>query len=171
MKQSHLAAVLGVSPAMVSKMKAAGMPCTSAAEAKAWRQANLSLGHTKALRIDYLCREPDPAAVLRRLKTFGEAAAIELEAGRFGELADDLRETMRSLPAEHRPHLAMPAAVWDALIPAAVVEELRAPPDDGERPATPEDAEEVGQVVYGLACGELVIRPRRRRAGVRVGGV
>lgn len=167
MKQSHLAAVLGVSPAAVSKCKAAGMPCTSVAAAKAWRRANLSIGHTKAQRIDYLCREPDPAPLLRRLKTLGEAAALELAAGRFHELADDLREAMRSLPREHRAQLAMPAAVWDALITPPVVETLRALNGEGGPAATPEEEEEAGSVIYGLACGELVPRPRRRSVAPR----
>lgn len=50
--QKELAAALGLSGAMVSKLAARGMPTDSAELAKRWRNRNLQRGRTKGVRID-----------------------------------------------------------------------------------------------------------------------
>lgn len=44
--QRKLADMLGISPSLVTRYKAAGMPVSSAAAAQAWRQTNLHPGRT-----------------------------------------------------------------------------------------------------------------------------
>jgi transcriptional regulator with XRE-family HTH domain len=49
--QTALAQALGLSQAMVSKLKAMGMPVTSVEAAQAWRSKNLDPSYTKFNRM------------------------------------------------------------------------------------------------------------------------
>lgn len=52
MKQKELAALLGISPASVSKLKRQGMPVDSPERAQRWRKRNLEPGRIKGTRFD-----------------------------------------------------------------------------------------------------------------------
>ena len=109
MTQAELARQLGISGAMVSKLRRRGMPTHSLEEAKAWRARNLDPGLTKEMRRPDLVptRRDDEVAVVNEL---GRLAHRDFD--RYGEL---LRGAFLALATEQQDQVVLELEVWDAL--------------------------------------------------------
>lgn len=165
--QAALARELGISPPAVVKLKAQGMPCHDADAARAWRAANLQAGR---VRPD---PGPSPATLLKRVHDLAELAQRALGINRLDTMADELRLALHAVPKDHRPGVVLSFDLWRALIGphacavldhgAAMYPEgeggTQAPDDnDGAAQEGDDEATEVGDVVYALACGEAFVR-------------
>ena len=145
MLHKDLAAALGISGAMVSRLAKRGMPVDSLERAERWRARHLEPARTKAWRMG--AASPPPAAPIASFASIAattlhqvyDLAAIGAELlplGRFHLLEPHLRAALRGLPPHARDALmiampaeadagscadacttdAVPLAVWDALL-------------------------------------------------------
>lgn len=171
--QTEIAAELGLSKAALSKLKKAGMPVHSADAARAWRAAHL---HPGRVRDD---PGPSPRTLIERASALIPLACQALEAGRFDLVAGELRRAMRAVPVSHRAAVSIPLELWEALIGAATVADIREgaakhaaataqtptpagvhdPQDAIDGDAHMSDAECGGNFLYSLACGETRLLP------------
>lgn len=142
MLRKDLAADLGISGAMVSKLAKRGMPTDSLERAQRWRKRHLEPGRVKGSRFDpnYTAPPaPEPAApppaaptppsaadVARKLTREAEVAAkcvgIALRVDGLASippLIAELRDGLRELPDGADP--AMPVRVWVALLDWALL--------------------------------------------------
>lgn len=104
MNQGELAEALGISAAMVSKLKRRGMPVHSLSAARAWRLANLLPGYTKENRaITY----GDPAEAVAAL---GPRALADWPG--YGER---LRAAYLALRPTAQERVRLDVRVWDRL--------------------------------------------------------
>jgi hypothetical protein len=172
LSQRKLARALGISPAMVTKHKQIGMPTHSIGAACEWRRRNLDPGLVKNARQPIYC-----APVGRSLTSSRPADNLDREQRRMLRLIFDfvawrasedfatwggpLRYVMRGLPESMRGEVGLAWATWEALVGKEVVERLRRPNeyDNETGPLKPGVPADVGAAMYGLACGELVLRP------------
>ena len=161
MNQKQLAAALGISPQMVSKLAKRGMPCDTVERAERWRRRHLEPARMKGMRIDSTA---PPAAV----KSPGPAAPHALQrqlVARLGKLAEvdfaryeaELRAAFRAVHPPLRVDIELPQAVFDALI-ADVYAVVR---PGGAPPAAPpvlsaSDAELLAHFWAAVAAGEIV---------------
>ncbi|MCL4689519.1 MAG: hypothetical protein KJ007_13240 [Burkholderiales bacterium] len=168
--QQDLAHALGISSAMVSRLKRRGMPTSSVAAAIEWRRRNLDPAqlHEAAVRRG----RTNPAGraaprvepvdngdqALAQIVLLAAAAAAGFE--RWGER---LREAMAALPRARWGDVRLPPALWEQLLGPYAVEVL-----DAERAVAGEHAtarreddpdDFVGDVVYGLAAGLYRLLP------------
>jgi hypothetical protein len=156
-QKTRLAAELGISQAMVTKLAKRGMPADDADAARRWRTAHLSGSRMRP--------DPGPSAdtLLQRAQTLADLAAAALERHQLGLVANDLRLAMHLVPASHRGRLVQSFALWSALIGAhalAVLNAVRAeePLQTSAATAERDDAMlDMGEVCYALACGEAHI--------------
>lgn len=141
---------LGVSPAMISKLKARGMPVHSVAAAAEWRRQNLDPALVKEIRrpaaLAQTTAAPGPLAIVRKL---ADLAAVDP-----GPWLAELRLALREVPRELRDGVELTIETWDALLAELWLvlerDQVLAPPaHDG-----PEDDAYVGVVLYEVACGE-----------------
>ena len=132
MQQKELAALLGISPAMVSKLKKMSMPTDTVERAQRWRKRNLEPGRIKGARFDPTQATkptaPKPAtpdtaaaAVPGVSVADAEAAGAELDnALTTGDQAwadvmlQEVRDLLRILPDDAEPRLTLRA--WLALV-------------------------------------------------------
>jgi hypothetical protein len=116
--QNELAAFLGISGQMVSKLKRRGMPTHSVFAARDWRQANLDPSLVKEIRRPELIRalpQRDPVVECNEL---GALALQDLEAGSsrdFVQLIEELRAAMRLLTSEQEARVLLDTEIWNAL--------------------------------------------------------
>jgi hypothetical protein len=153
--QTEIGRELGLSKAAVSKLKARGMPCSSADAARRWRARHLEPGR---IRPD---PGPSPRTLVDRVHELHELAAVAHRIGRFDLVADALRSALRDVPQTQRAAVRLAPALWVALVgPStwhAIIDEDAAgfrAPRTGDVDASPPRA--VGMGVYGVASGELV---------------
>jgi hypothetical protein len=139
MQLKDLAAGLGISAAMVTKLKKRGMPTDSVEAAAKWRRRHLEPARTKGMRME-LPRVIDrgakaPAAsgghvsnsaapdlvdaraamALRQAHELGLLADDAIRRGTFPTVAPMLRQAMARVPVAARAHIALSMEVWDAL--------------------------------------------------------
>jgi hypothetical protein len=107
--QTEIAQELGLSKAAVSKLKAQGMPCTSADAARRWRAAHMAPGRIRA--------DPGPSArtLVDRVHELRQLAAVAQGVDRFELVAEAVRAALRAVPATHRPLVHLAPWLWVAL--------------------------------------------------------
>lgn len=116
MTQAELARELDISAAMVSKLKARGMPVHALAAAVAWRATNLDPCLLKCLRRPELCRpEPDRAAVVNALGVRAYEALNLGSWGTFCRRVETLRAALRPLTQDEDNRVRLRVEIWDAL--------------------------------------------------------
>lgn len=133
MKQKELAALLGISGAMVSKLAARGMPTDTLERAMRWRKRHLEPGRVKGSKFDPTKAPSNPESVVSSVANRDQIAPVESrkqvralaqEVARLLNSSADggavraslaaLREVLRELPADSQPK--MPVCVWVALV-------------------------------------------------------
>lgn len=132
MQQKELAKLLGISPAMVSRLAKRNMPTDSLERAQRWRKRHLEPGRVKGSRFDPtqatkpaapMPATPDTAAAAVPGVSVAdvEAAGAELEHAIVwndqewsGLMTQQLRGLLRQLPDDARPCLTL--RVWLALL-------------------------------------------------------
>lgn len=93
MNQSELAELLGISPAMVTKLKNRGMPTDSLERAQRWRKRHLEPGRIKQFKMPSASEfKIDPVS---RANILSDACDYDLE----GHL-QRLREALKDVPSE-----------------------------------------------------------------------
>jgi hypothetical protein len=119
MQQNELAALLNISPAMVSRLKKKGMPTDTAERAERWRRRHLEPGRIKGSRFDPTqaaeptARKPAPAAAAVPGVSVAdvEAAGIELDNALAtvdqawaDVMLQQVRDSLRSMGLETDPN-------------------------------------------------------------------
>lgn len=178
MQQKELAALLGISPAMVSRLAKRGMPTDDLERAQRWRKRHLEPGRIKGARFDpkkttvQATTKPAPAADPESVPDVAdvEAAGVELDnALAAGDQAwaevmtEQVRSLFAQLPDESNPVFSV--RVWDAL-----TGEMRAlfPPKEGNPVCedgspiygdsmTADESEEMGRFWRDVACGRWIV--------------
>ena len=125
-----LAAGLGISPAMVTKLKKRGMPTISVEAAAKWRRRHLEPARTVGMRAGTTPRPAVAAAgnvskgqlvgtrteqLLRQAEDLGLLAHDALLRGSFAVVAPMLRRAMAQVPPDARCQIGLTVEVWDAL--------------------------------------------------------
>ena len=146
MHQKELAALLGLSPAMVSRHAKKGMPTDTLERAEKWRRRHLEPGRVKGTRYEpgstskpAPARPATPARAAPRVGIADVEAASDLLDGALARGNHDaanvriiqLRGLLRQLPDDASPRLTL--RVWLALIVYMLHEdaEVRNAPDVG----------------------------------------
>ena len=178
--QKDLAAALGISAPMVTKLKGLGMPTHSIAAAKRWRQNSLNPTMTKEARAwsnaahqSSAPIEPDAEPSENAERTATTTSQLVKIAERLGLLAEkdfaawraDLVDALQQL-ARHAPDLEfkLPMPVWDQL-----TTDTRAATDawaaiDGENAdaktgqMSEEDIAYMGRFWHLVACGWVRVK-------------
>lgn len=124
MKQYELAGLLGITPAMVSKLAKRGMPTDSVERASRWRKRHLEPGRVKGSKYGTEAKpeapeaRPHPGAAVPLLLEAVAALDVALTADHEGQLLDGLvsvvREQLRAMPDAMVP--ALPLRVWLCLV-------------------------------------------------------
>lgn len=146
MQQKELAALLGVSPAMVSRHAKKGMPTDTLERAEKWRRRHLEPGRVKGQRYEPgSTSKPVPARPAAPARTAPRVSIADVENASdlvYGALARgnqdaakakiiQLRGLLRQLPDDASPRQTL--RVWLALIEYMLHEEaeIRNAPDAG----------------------------------------
>lgn len=165
MTKKELAALLGISGAMVTRHSKRGMPTDSLERALRWRKRHLEPGRVKGTRFDSNYQpipqtdHPVPpvpvGAYLARARGLLNVASLALSAGGcVDELIPGLRAALAAVPAPDRNGLLFPQNVMD-LLTADVAAQL--PRSDSEvvtADMTDAEADSMGLFWYGVAAGE-----------------
>lgn len=124
MKQYELAAQLGITPAMVSKLAKRGMPTDSVERASRWRKRHLEPGRVKGSKYgteampETTTARPQPSAAVPSLLEAVAALDAALTAEQGDPLLEGLvmgvRERLRAVPDAMVP--ALPLRVWSCLV-------------------------------------------------------
>lgn len=124
MKQYELAGLLGITPAMVSKLAKRGMPTDSVERATRWRKRHLEPGRVKGSKYgteaspEAPAARPRPGAAVPLLLEAVAALDVALNADHADPLLDglvmDVREQLRAVPDAMVP--ALPLRVWLCLV-------------------------------------------------------
>lgn len=140
MQQKDLAALLGVSPAIVSRHAKKGMPTDTLERAEKWRRRHLEPGRVKGTRYEPgSISKPAPARAAPRVSIADVEHASDLVDGALARGNQDaanvkiiqLRGLLRQLPDDASPRLTL--RVWLALTVYMLHEEaeVRNAPDVG----------------------------------------
>lgn len=175
MNQKQLAAALGLSPSMVSKLAGRGMPVDSVERAQRWRKAKLPFARMKGNRAGTasaapfaapgsraegtLTAAPDADQAVRRVAHLMQLASIALAADRFELVELELRSALREVPISHRSGCMLDSAVMDALtakVATILVSDAPAADEVADSCLAEEDAEQMGAFWYHVAAGEIV---------------
>ena len=143
MLKKELAALLNISPAMVSRLAKRGMPTDNLERAQRWRKRHLEPGRVKGSRYDPNVTDTGQtlppgtagaggAASLARAERHASATGEALAGGDVIEAAamlDKMRALLRRLPGDARPR--MPLLVWLALVDWVLIDDahVRQAPD------------------------------------------
>lgn len=132
MQQKELAKLLGISPAMVSRLKKQNMPTDSLERAQRWRKRHLEPGRIKGSRFDPMQQAQPPAPMpstpaqaaaagpadlLAEVETAGDEldkALTENDSEWAAVMVQQARELMRKLPDNAQPRLSLRS--WLALV-------------------------------------------------------
>lgn len=173
MTLKDLAAALGISGPMVSRLVKRGMPTDSVERARRWRHRHLNPLQMKGQRIGSPPSPAPPASVppaapalcddaVRHALALAELAADLLPRGSFASVEPLLRAALRAVPAEARASVEMAVDVWSAL----TVDVLRVCRefDDDARAAgevldvpTGDAAADLAPFWYAVAAGEVAL--------------
>jgi hypothetical protein len=181
----QMAAALGISPAMVSRLRKRGMPMDTAERAERWRRRNLDEARMKGMRIDTPGELPAPAArplarPPRALDAVDELRQLmspysPIDGPLPEPVADQVRAALRRLPVEQFLQLYEEEwyffhAVW-AVLPPAVGEwdswEPEGCNDDWFEPIPDIDLPLLHLVVAGVAGFEFDPAPGPVRGAFR----
>jgi transcriptional regulator with XRE-family HTH domain len=155
MTGKELAEALGISEAMVSKLRKRGMPTDSVERAQRWRRRHLEPTRVKGVRAGTA-----PSAVqAARVTAQADVVLIEV-AHQLGDLAQvdpdrwlpELRAAMQRLPRHLRPRLHLEVDVWRALLPAAFIGTAQGDPAD-DTALTEAQAAHADDLLFELAAG------------------
>lgn len=152
--QTDIARELGVSKAAVSKLKAQGMPCTSADAARRWRAEHLAPGRIRA------DPGPSPRTLVARVHELWDLAGVAQRIGRLDLVAPAARAALRAVPCTHRDLVRLAPWLWVELagrMAWLTVADHELTGFDPEQ-LTAADAEPVPMPsgLYAQAAGELV---------------
>jgi hypothetical protein len=152
--QTDIARELGLSKAAVSKLKAQGMPCTSADAARRWRAEHLAPGRIRA------DPGPSPRTLVARAHELRDLAGAAQCIGRLDLVAPAARAALRAVPGTHRGLVRLAPWLWVDLagrMAWLTVADHELTGFDPER-LTAADGEPVPMPsgLYALAAGELV---------------
>jgi len=178
LSQAHLAQALKISPAMVSKLKARGMPVGSITAARLWRTQNLDpslvkemRGWSQSVKGDILAgSELTPVMVSPPTQCHPPGDFVEQANALFIAAAQDfdrwqpvLMRAMRRVPHDQRDLVQLDFAVMDLLVGPGWARLVAADAADGivqtsaQETFSDEDADFVGNFWYQLACGECAV--------------
>lgn len=120
MTQAELADELDISAAMVSKLKARGMPTHSVADAEAWRATNLDPCLVKFLRRPELMRSPEQRVqyAIARANEHGGLANDALACASWRDFVrhvEGVRRVLQTIPDAEQDQVLLPVQVWEAL--------------------------------------------------------
>ena len=157
MLKKDLAAALGISASMVSRLTKQGMPTDSAAAAQAWRAA-----HLDPARVVRAQGQLNPLTLVQRAEGAMEIARAALDANAdFERFAPVVRAALKAVPVEHRHLVGLDEQVMRRLCAPllALLRDCGARDDEQESPdhAASDDQHDPGRVLYGFACGEIRI--------------
>lgn len=166
---AHLARLLQVDRAVVSRDKRRGMPTDSLEAARAWREKNLSSAMRKDSNParDWARSKPGTPAATRaalvELERLVPVAVAALASQRFDLVKAELQAAMRAVPPAARASVSIPTELWDALvgwlIDAAKGGDEPAAKVDQAAHASTEPSAWFGDFLYGVAAGEPVQWP------------
>ena len=118
--QVDLAAALGISASLVSRLKARGMPTDSVATANAWRHQNLdpaAIWEQAARKASAPRAKPAQEATPGRDAALEQVARLaELAAGDFAKYGERLRLAMLQLSEAQWDVVALPVELWEKLV-------------------------------------------------------
>jgi hypothetical protein len=161
MKGKDLALALGISEAMVSKLRKRGMPTDSVERAVRWRRRHLEPGRVRGVRADRPRVQTPAVGEGDRSRLDLVAQLADLAAADFARWEPQLRTALRAVPVAARPLVGMPAEVWQQLteyghaVLTPVIDE--APPGVGDA-----EAQAITEAfVYALAAGEFELQGGR----------
>ncbi|MBP3982741.1 hypothetical protein J8G26_18950 [Acidovorax sp. JG5] len=154
--QNAIGRALGLSSPAMTKMKKQGCPMTSIEAVRAWREKHLNIA----------MRKPEPRRTtaatrdhLAHAQACMRGAAALLVAGLpLDVFAPTLRAALRNVPPELRDAVGLDLEVMKTLLApvlALIPEEGK---DTGEK-MTDDDAQDAGQFLYSVACGEIIFVP------------
>ena len=153
MTKTQLAAALGISGSMVSRLAKRGMPTDTPERAERWRRRHLEPGRVKGVRYERP-RPPavDPVAHVVALGLLAEADFPAHEAA--------LRAALRALPEAHQDSACLPVSVWERLYGGEALALLEGQGDPAEDAnLSPEEAARADAILWGLACGLWQVAP------------
>lgn len=163
--QNAIAAGLGISASMLSRLKKRGMPVDSLPAAHAWRNRHLKTSLTKEYRYTPWHQAPFRAAPLPKpIGADGINALGLLAKNNFDDHADALRRAMRRLPLADRSLVLLAFEVWEALCGPQIKKfedyekdqgiEPCPPPANKERSGPEYDPDDIaGNFMYEIAAG------------------
>lgn len=168
MTKKELAALLGISGAMVTRLAKRGMPTDSLERAQRWRRRHLEPGRVKGVRYD---RNFKPSPQAQSMRTAPAIAPLILAAGLLNvadvalsaggcidALVPALRAALAAVPAHERDDLLLPVNVMDLLVAdvsALLPPADNAPMDGCDGGMTDSEAVEMGCFWYQVAAGEI----------------
>lgn len=173
MLKKELAQLLGISPAMVTRLSQRGMPTDTLERAQRWRRRHLEPGRVKGNRFDanYTESRRVPAAVQAPMhparahaQMLMNAAAEMLGCGTsIAPLIPALRTSLAGVPLSQRSLVSLSVAVMDVLVQdvAAVLSTTEAGPSsdapaDAIESMSDEEAEHMGRFWFAVAAGEVL---------------
>ena len=135
-----------------------GMPVDSVDAAHAWRDRNVRPMMAAVWASPALPTAPNAEDAHAKVDELNRRACRALSHGMFAEVAADLREALRAVPAEARGAVQLDLAVWNALL----WEWAGSDPEDGDagspaQPMTEAEADRWGRFWYGLAAQERFV--------------
>jgi transcriptional regulator with XRE-family HTH domain len=147
--QNDLAAAIGISASMLSRLKKRGMPVDSLPAARAWRKRHLNTSLTKPYRYTPFRDAPRATKQPQAPITAGDVNALgRLAEKHFDEYAGRLRDAMRRLPRADRPQVSLPLDVLEALCGAQIKKFEDWEKANGIEPCPPKTAEELADPEY-----------------------
>ena len=140
MRQVDIAAALGITQPSVSALARRGMPTSSIEAAAAWRAAN----------VNFVFRQPRHATPpsLPPLPSLAAGEAMLAAGADISPLMPAIRAELRAVYPGLRDSVLLSIELWDKL-----TEHLPLPADSTQ--IDDDDANEVGDFLYALACGEV----------------
>ena len=146
MLKKELAAALGISPAMVTKLAKRGMPTDSLERAQRWRRRHLEPGRVKGVR-----RERHAVDPVTHANALAELCLADPERH-----LPELRRALGLVPQERSTELLIYPEVWEELLGAATWYSLWPEDDEDGAPDVPVGPLG-GWLLLGLSTGRLAI--------------
>ncbi len=167
---AHLARLLDVDKAVVSRDKRRGMPTDSLEAARAWREKNLSVAMRKdsnPLRNWAVSKPGSPAAAraaVSAIVSLLPVAVVALQQKRFDLVKPRLQAALRAVPESARASVRMPDELWEELTAWVwIVARDYAGGSEEEQlddAAAPPGGFRYDAFLYGAAAGEFAPSPQ-----------
>ena len=165
MLKKDLAAALGISASMVSRLAKQGMPTDSVAAAQAWRAAHLDPARMVRARA-HTQGQPNALELVQQAEVTMDVARAVLDAGAdFEMFAPTVRAALKAVPVDHRHLVGLDEQVIRRLCAPLLAPLHDSDARDDEQEDQDEDVAsdiddpqyDPGRVLYSFACGELKI--------------